>query len=104
MTSGTPASTDAVAATHQFDVADDKTYPVVQDISQTTRKPPPLRPTSKCLIRQETFYNNTNYDPSQDFNDDSDEMPATGAKNGLRLADMRGADTTMLIGRSCLTS
>ena len=24
--------------------------------------------------------------------DDSDEMPTTGAKNGLRLIDLRGAD------------
>ena len=38
------------------------------------------------------FYNSTNYDPSQ-FNDDSDEMPTTGAKsNGLRLAHMYGKD------------
>ncbi len=38
-----------------------------------------------------TFINNSNYDP-EDYNDDSDEMPTTGADNGLRLADLRGVD------------
>lgn len=37
------------------------------------------------------FTNNGNYDPTQ-YDDDSDEMPTTGAKNGLRLADMYGKD------------
>ena len=32
-----------------------------------------------------------NYDP-EDYNDESDEMPTTGAKNGLELADLRGLD------------
>ena len=38
-----------------------------------------------------TFYNVGNYDPTK-FDNDSDEMPTTGAKNGLRLAELRGAD------------
>ena len=38
-----------------------------------------------------TFYNVGNYDPTA-FDDDSDEMPTTGAKNGLRLIDLRGVD------------
>ena len=37
------------------------------------------------------FTNNGNYDPTK-YDDDSDEMPTTGAKNGLRLADMYGKD------------
>ena len=37
------------------------------------------------------FTNNGNYDPTQ-YDDDSDEMPTTGAKNGLRLADLYGKD------------
>ena len=40
---------------------------------------------------KEGFHNSHNYDP-EDYNDDSDEMPVTGAKNGLTLADLRGAD------------
>ena len=37
------------------------------------------------------FTNNGNYDPTK-YDDDSDEMPTTSAKNGLRLADMYGKD------------
>lgn len=38
-----------------------------------------------------TFYNVGNYDPTK-FDNDSDDMPTTGAKNGLRLVDLRGVD------------
>jgi beta-glucosidase len=38
-----------------------------------------------------TFMNNLNYNP-EDYNDDSDEMPTTGASNGVTLADLRGLD------------
>lgn len=38
-----------------------------------------------------TFMNNSNYNP-EDYNNDSDEMPVTGASNGIKLADLRGAD------------
>ena len=40
---------------------------------------------------KETFLNNGNYNP-EDYNDDADEMPTTGASNGLELADLRGVD------------
>ena len=38
-----------------------------------------------------TFINNDHYNPD-DYNDASDTMPVTGAKNGMKLADLRGAD------------
>ncbi|WP_322290284.1 glycoside hydrolase family 3 protein [Paratractidigestivibacter sp.] len=38
-----------------------------------------------------TYYNNGNYDPTQ-FDNASDEMPTTGANNGVRLYDLRGVD------------
>ena len=38
-----------------------------------------------------TFINNDHYDPA-DYNDPSDTMPTTGAKNGMSLVDLRGAD------------
>ena len=41
--------------------------------------------------QQATFFNNSNYDPAA-YNDDADEMPTTGASNGLTLADLRGVD------------
>ena len=37
------------------------------------------------------FLNNDNYNPA-DYNNPDDEMPTTGADNGLRLADLRDAD------------
>ncbi len=37
------------------------------------------------------FLNNSNYDP-QDYNNDEDVMPITGADNGLKLEELRGAD------------
>lgn len=36
-----------------------------------------------------TFYNNGNYNPKK-FDNDSDKMPTTGARNGVRLVDLRG--------------
>lgn len=38
-----------------------------------------------------TLYNDHNWTP-EDFNDPNDEMPVTGTNNGLKLADLRGAD------------
>ena len=37
------------------------------------------------------FLNGSNYNP-EDFNNPEDEMPVTGADNGLLLADLRGVD------------
>lgn len=37
------------------------------------------------------FFNNSNYDPEA-LNDSSDEMPTTGAKNGIKLEELRGLD------------
>ena len=39
----------------------------------------------------EGYHLNANYDYTTDLNP-SDEMPVTGAKNGIRLAELRGAD------------
>lgn len=40
---------------------------------------------------KEAFLNNSNYDP-EDYNNPEDEMPVTGADNGLSLIDLRGVD------------
>ena len=37
------------------------------------------------------FMNNSNYNP-EDYNDEADEMPTIGAKNSMKLADLRGVD------------
>ena len=38
-----------------------------------------------------TYVSNANYDGTV-YNNDSDEMPVTGAKNNVKLADLRGLD------------
>lgn len=40
---------------------------------------------------KEAFLNNSNYDP-RDYNDENDEMPVTGAKNGIILEDLKNVD------------
>ena len=37
------------------------------------------------------FINNSNYNP-EDYNNEEDKMPETGAKNDIELADLRGVD------------
>ncbi|NMM95030.1 glycoside hydrolase family 3 protein [Bifidobacterium oedipodis] len=84
---------DAVVATNQFDDANgDLTYLSRADhfanyVEATAA------PTSYSMSDEvkATFVNNSNYDPV-DYNDDSDEMPTTGAKNGVRLADLYDKD------------
>ena len=84
---------DQTVATNQFDdAAGDVTYLSraghFANYKEATAAPTNFEMSDSA---KETFYNNTNYDPSQ-YNDDSVEMPTTGAKNGLRLADMYGKD------------
>ena len=40
---------------------------------------------------KEAFLNNSNYDP-RDYNDENDEMPVTGAQNGIVLEDLKNVD------------
>lgn len=86
-------STDETAATNQLDFANgDITYLSRADgfanYAEAT-----AAPTNFTMSDEDkaTFMNNSNYNP-EDYNDDADEMPTTGAKNGLELADLRGAD------------
>ena len=43
------------------------------------------------MYKRQEFTNNSNYDPKK-YDNDSDEMPTTGAKNGLKLYQMYGKD------------
>lgn len=84
-------STDDVAATNQFAYAEgDVTYLSRADgfANYATATAAPSNFTLADDEKAE-FLNNSNYDPNN-YNNDSDEMPATGAKNGMTLADMRG--------------
>ena len=84
---------DKTVATNQFDdVAGDVTYLSRADhfanYKEATAAPTNFKMSDKA---KETFYNNSIYDPKK-FDKDSDKMPTTGAKNGLKLSDMYGKD------------
>ena len=84
-------STDDAAATNQFAYAEgDATYLSRAD-GFANYATATAAPTNFTLAEDEKadFLNNSNYEPAN-YNNDSDEMPTTGAKNGMTLADMRG--------------
>ena len=84
---------DQTVATNQFDyAAGDVTYLSranhFANYAEATAAPTNFSMSDEVKA---AFTNNDNYDPTK-YDDDSDEMPTTGAKNGLRLADMYGKD------------
>ncbi|MGO5068273.1 glycoside hydrolase family 3 N-terminal domain-containing protein [Bifidobacterium catenulatum] len=84
---------DQTVATNQFDyAAGDVTYLSranhFANYAEATAAPTNFSMSDEVKV---AFTNNGNYDPTK-YDDDSDEMPTTGAKNGLRLADMYGKD------------
>ncbi len=86
-------STDEITATNRFDyAAGEVRYLSRKDgfanYDEATSAPENLSISEEA---KEEFINNSNYNP-EDYNDASDEMPATGAKNDIVLADLRGAD------------
>lgn len=86
-------STDQAEVTNQFDdVAGDVTYLSraggFANYDEATAAPASL---SMSDEHKETFINNGNYNP-EEYNNAEDEMPTTGADNGLKLADLRGVD------------
>ncbi len=86
-------STDKTAATNQFTYAEgDVTYLSRAD-GFANYEEATAAPTNFTLSdeNKEKFLNNSNYDP-ENYNNDEDEMPVTGAKNNLKLEDLRGLD------------
>lgn len=86
-------STDEITVTNQFaDAQGDVTYLSRADqfanYAAATAAPASL---SMADAVKATFMNNSNYNP-EDYNNPEDEMPVTGASNGLKLADMRGLE------------
>ena len=84
---------DQTVATNQFDyAAGDVTYLSranhFANYAEATAAPTNFSMSDEVKA---AFTNNGNYDPTK-YDDDSDEMPTIGAKNGLRLADMYGKD------------
>jgi beta-glucosidase len=88
-----PRSSDETAVTNQFDDArGDITYLSRADgfanYEEATAAPSTYTMAESVKA---TFMNNSNYNP-EDYNNDADVMPTTGAKNDLTVADMRGLD------------
>ena len=90
---GSARSTDQTVATNQFEFAEgDVTYLSRADgfanYAEATAAPVSYEMSDELKA---SFINNGNYDPSE-YNNADDQMPTTGAKNGLQLVDMRGVD------------
>ena len=86
-----PRSVDRVAATNAFDVEGDATYLSRADgfanFDAATAAPATL---SMREDLKASFINLSNYVP-EDYNNPDDVMPTTGAKNNMKLVDLRGA-------------
>lgn len=90
---GNGRSTDETEAVNQLDFANGGlTYLSRADgfanYAEATKAPASFTMSEED---KKTFYNNSNYEPEA-YNDESDEMPVTGAKNGMKLKELRGAD------------
>ena len=82
---------DEEAASNQFsDAAGDVTYLSRAD-GFANYDEATAAPTDFTYADKDSYVNASNYDP-EDYNNDEDEMPTTGADNGLTLSDLRGLD------------
>ncbi|WP_099469416.1 glycoside hydrolase family 3 protein [Konateibacter massiliensis] len=90
---GGSRSSDAIAAENQFDFAQgDITYLSRADQFANYNKAT-AAPSSYSMSEEAKagFLAIANYDPA-DYNNETDVMPTTGAKNGLKIRDMIGLD------------
>ena len=88
-----PRSSDQTVATNEFDFAEGNVTYLSRADGFANYAEATAAPTDYSMPAEAkaTFYNNSNYDPN-DFNNPDDVAPTTGAKNGLKLADLRGVD------------
>lgn len=86
-------STDEVVAANEFEAARGEVTYLSRADGFANYAQATATPANRSLsdAYKATFYNNSNYNP-EDFNNPDDEMPVTGASNGMKLADLRGAD------------
>ncbi len=84
---------DAVAATNAFDDVNGGLTYLSRANGFANYAEATAAPTDYSMSDEykATYYNNGNYDATQ-FDNADDEMPTTGANNGLRLYDLRGVD------------
>ena len=86
-------STDQTTVENQFDyAAGDVTY-LSRANGFANYKEATAAPESLSMSKEakKEFINNSNYNP-EDYNNEEDKMPETGAKNDIELADLRGVD------------
>lgn len=86
-----PRSTDETVAVNQFEDAIGNVTYLSRADSFANYKEATAAPASASMPEsyKATFLNNSNYNP-EDYNNTNDEMPVTGANNGLKLAQLRG--------------
>ncbi len=84
---------DQIAATNQFQFAEGEITYLSRADGFANYEEATAAPTSFEMSDEDiaTYFNETNYDVYA-YNNDEDEMPTTGAKNGVKLADLRGLD------------
>ena len=85
-----PRSVDKVAATNRFDDVKGTVTYLSRANHFANYQDAVAAPKSTELPEEAKahFYNNSNYDPKK-FDNDSDKMPTTGAKNNVRLYQLR---------------
>lgn len=88
-----PRSTDAVAATTKFDFAKGEMTTLSRADHFANYAEATAVPSNYTMPEsaKEGLYNSVTWQP-ENFNDPNDVMPTTGADNGMKLADLRGAD------------
>lgn len=86
-------STDQTEVTNQFEHAAGEITYLSREDGFANYEEATAAPATYSLPeeRKGEFFNNNYYNP-EDYNDPEDEMPVTGADNGMKLADLRGAD------------
>ncbi|HOV40306.1 MAG TPA: glycoside hydrolase family 3 N-terminal domain-containing protein [Oscillospiraceae bacterium] len=86
-----PRSTDQVAAVSQFSDAEGHVKYLSRKDGFANYKEATAAPASLTMADdlKAKFINNSNYKP-ENYNNANDAMPVTGAKNGVKLADLRG--------------
>ncbi|MBR4358190.1 MAG: glycoside hydrolase family 3 C-terminal domain-containing protein [Butyrivibrio sp.] len=86
-------STDQVAATNQFGFAEGGVTYLSRADGFKNYAEATAAPKSFELVEEykKDYVNNTNYNEA-DYNNEADAMPATGAKNGIKLEQLRGLE------------
>lgn len=88
-----PRKGDKIAATNHFQNAEGNVEYLSRKDKFANYKKAVAAPSSRSLNEElkALYLDNTNYNP-ENYNDPNDVMPVTGAKNGVKLEDLRGKE------------